>query len=123
MPYCVHRVVAADERVQRYERVVVMALYGLSLTLQRLPKEFITERQEEWEGFVAEKRLWKLTRHHNPYVSERYIHVVVNHYDSPCVYKAGYIVWQTSYAYSLLMRANYLGTATTQGLLACLVLP
>ena len=64
------RVVAADERTQRYERVVVMALYGLSLTFQRLPDQFIADRREEWEEFVSEKRLWKLTRHDNPYVTD-----------------------------------------------------
>ena len=69
MYICACRVVPADERLQRYERVVTMSLYGLSLTLQRLPVQFIADRLSEWEGFVAEKRLWKLARHQNPYVS------------------------------------------------------
>ena len=60
--------VAADERLQRYERVVTMSLHGLSLALHRLPGEFLRERREDWEGVVTEKRLWKLTRHNNPYV-------------------------------------------------------
>ena len=41
------------------------------------------------------------------------------HSGSPCVYKARWCA-QTSYAYSLLMRANRLETAAAQGLLACL---
>lgn len=48
-----------------------MALYGLSLILQRLPAEHIAEKREEWETFVAEKRLWRLARHQNPYVRDR----------------------------------------------------
>ena len=60
--------VAADERLQRYERVVTMSLHGLSLALHRLPGEFLRERREDWEGAVTERRLWKLTRHNNPYV-------------------------------------------------------
>lgn len=63
-----YRVVPADERLQRYERVVTMAVYGLSLTFQRLPAQLIADRQEDWETFLTEKRLWKLARHQNPYV-------------------------------------------------------
>ena len=77
-----YRVVSADERVQRYERVVAMALYGLSLTLQRLPDNLISEKREDWETFLTEKRLWKLVRHHNPYVRElpdMYMHIVTVH--------------------------------------------
>ena len=66
---CACRVVPADERLQRYERVVTMSLYGLSLTLHRVPVQFVADRLSEWEEFVAEKRLWKLARHQNPYVS------------------------------------------------------
>ena len=80
----------SDERVQRYERAVAMAVYGLGLTLQRLPSDFL-ERAEasagdgsasgtggaggegdtsiSWEALLKEKRIWKLSRHSNPAVS------------------------------------------------------
>ena len=64
-----------------------MAVYGLGLTLQRLPPDFLEsgvasagEAGEagaggdggdgaSWEPLLREKRLWKLNRHHNPAVS------------------------------------------------------
>ena len=68
--YC--RVVAADERLQRYERVVTMCLNGLSLALSRLQTQFLAERRGDWENLLAEKRLWKLARHNNPYVRDSF---------------------------------------------------
>ena len=63
------RIVPPDERVQRYERAVVMSVYGLSLALQRLEGEELAERQSIWEPLLGGKKLWKLARHQNPYVS------------------------------------------------------
>lgn len=65
-----------------------MTVYGLGLTLQRLPTDFL-ERGEEaasagdgtaggagegdasisWEALLKEKKIWKLSRHSNPAVS------------------------------------------------------
>jgi hypothetical protein len=72
------KVVAADERLQRYERVVTMCLNGLSLTLRRLPTQFLAERRGDWEDLMAEKRLWKLARHNNPYIRASAYKLVVS---------------------------------------------
>ena len=64
-----------------------MTVYGLGLTLQRLPSDFL-ERGEaagagdgsasgageggasiSWEALLKEKKIWKLSRHSNPAVS------------------------------------------------------
>ena len=62
------RVVPSDERVQRYERAVIMTVYGLSLTLQQLPAEYLIQSKATWEPLLSEKRLWKLGKHQNPFV-------------------------------------------------------
>ncbi len=67
-PLCRLRVVPSDEREQRYERAVTMALHGLSLTLRRLPKDYIAENRADWEQLLSEKKLWKLSKHQNPFV-------------------------------------------------------
>lgn len=57
-----------DERTQRYERALVMAVHGISTTLRRLTTVFIEKSSDVYERLLLEKRLWKLNRHSNPYV-------------------------------------------------------
>ena len=57
-----------DECVQRYERAVLMTVYGVGLALQRTPPEALQESREVWSSLLAEKRVWKLARHGNPQV-------------------------------------------------------
>jgi hypothetical protein len=61
------KVVPEDERVQRYERAVVMAILGLTYAMQRLEKSYLEEpdNREIWLPLIKEKRLWKLIRHSN----------------------------------------------------------
>lgn len=64
-----HRIMAEDERVQRYERAVAMATLGLAHTLHQLDSELFTSGEgEEWKRFLTEGRLWKLAKHENPSV-------------------------------------------------------
>lgn len=59
-----------DERIQRYERAVVMTILGLSYAMRKLEKEYLEESdvKEIWKGFVKEKRVWKLIKHKNSMV-------------------------------------------------------
>ena len=58
-----------DERLQRYERALVMSIKSLSLTLKKLDMEFLNKKKGSWERVLGEKRTWKLTKHANPSVS------------------------------------------------------
>lgn len=70
--YLTFRVVPEDERIQRYERAVVMAISGIGHTLQQLDKEYLSEVEisDIWQPFLKENRLWKLLKHNNPLVSD-----------------------------------------------------
>lgn len=60
-----------DERVQRYERTVVMAIGGYGYALEKLGRTVEEEGlMEIWRGLVTEKRLWKLLKHSNHSVRE-----------------------------------------------------
>ena len=63
------RVVPSDERLRRYERAVMMAVYSLHLSLQQLSPEYLQENRDIWEPLLRERRVWKLARHQNPFVS------------------------------------------------------
>ena len=63
------RVVPSDERLRRYERAVMMAVYSLHLSLQQLSPEYLQENRDIWEPLLKERRVWKLARHQNPFVS------------------------------------------------------
>ena len=64
-----HRVVPSDERLRRYERALLMAVYSLHLSLQQLSPEYLQENRDTWEPLLGERRVWKLARHQNPFVS------------------------------------------------------
>lgn len=64
-----HRVVPSDERLRRYERALLMAVYSLHLSLQQLSPEYLQESKDTWEPLLGERRVWKLARHQNPFVS------------------------------------------------------
>ena len=63
------RVVPSDERLRRYERALLMAVYSLHLSLQQLSPEYLQENRDAWEPLLGERRVWKLARHQNPFVS------------------------------------------------------
>lgn len=63
------RVLPHDERVQRFERAQVMAVCSLRLVFSHLSPDFLQEKAKVWEELLADKKLWKLARHHNPAVS------------------------------------------------------
>lgn len=63
------RVVPADERLQRYERVVAMVIAGVGLLLRQVSSDHLTKSCDVYDTLLAEKRLWKLARHDNPAVS------------------------------------------------------
>ena len=46
-----------------------MAVYSLHLSLQQLSAEHLQESRGAWEPLLSERRVWKLTRHQNPFVS------------------------------------------------------
>lgn len=60
-----------DERIQRYERAVVMAINGYGLCLQKLGREILSQDEVGviWAGLAKENKLWKLMKHNNPSVS------------------------------------------------------
>ena len=64
------RVVPADERVQRYERAVIMAVCSIRAAFNTLSQAFILEKKKVWEDLLGDKKLWKLARHQNPGVRE-----------------------------------------------------
>ena len=68
-----YRIYPEDERIERYERAVSMAINGLGYTLRQLGEEYLYEEEvtDIWQGVLKESRLWKLSRHKNPLVDNR----------------------------------------------------
>ena len=66
------RVYPEDERVERYERAVSMAINGFGHTLKQFDEDYLYGKGvvEVWQGILSEGRLWKLSRHKNPLVRQ-----------------------------------------------------
>jgi len=65
------RVLSSEERVQRYERALCMAVASLKLVFQNLSQDQLSSSQKSWEEFLSEKKLWALSRHSNASVSHQ----------------------------------------------------
>ena len=65
------RIYPEDERVERYDRAVAMAIGGLGHTVRELGVDYLYEEgvEEVWQVVVREGRVWRLSRHKNPLVS------------------------------------------------------
>ena len=70
----INRIMPEDERLQRYERAIVMTILGLSYAMRKLDRTYLDEDniREIWEPFLKEKRVWKLIKHNSPLVSIDY---------------------------------------------------
>ena len=64
----VHRIVSVDERVQRYERAVVMAVKSLGYIFLKLSDEFLDKELDVYEHLFSDKKFWKIVKHENPSV-------------------------------------------------------
>ena len=62
------RVVAPDERVQRYERALVMTLTSMRNVFQHMSTDYFFEKRKVWEDLLSDKKFWKLAKHQNPAV-------------------------------------------------------
>lgn len=60
------RIVSQDERVQRYERAVVMAVKSLSYVFMKLSDEFLEKKVDDYGQLFSDKKFWKLAKHQNP---------------------------------------------------------
>ena len=64
----VHRIISVDERIQRYERAVVMAVKSLGYIFLKLSDEFLDKELDVYEHLFSDKKFWKIVKHENPSV-------------------------------------------------------
>lgn len=60
---------SGDERVQRYERAIVMAVKSLAYIFLKLSDEFLDKQLDVYEHLFSDKKFWKMVKHENPSVS------------------------------------------------------
>lgn len=65
------RIYPEDERIERYERAVSMAMCGLGHILSKLGNKYLYDEEGvagAWQDILKQNKLWKLSRHKNPLV-------------------------------------------------------